>query len=80
MTGKVTASAQGTTTALDVLDIISDRTRVELVARSELRLCLHGPRKLVTLKGPLGATIGADGVSADDGKAIALSKQDCAVP
>jgi hypothetical protein len=80
VTGNVTASAQGTTTALDVLDIISDRTRVELAARSELRLCLHGPRKLVALKGPLRATIGADSVSADDGKAIALSRQDCAVP
>jgi hypothetical protein len=80
VTGTVSASSQGTTTPLDVLDIVSERTHVQLGARSELRLCLHGPRKLVALKGPLQATVNVDGVTADNGKAIALLAQSCIAP
>jgi len=80
LTGTASASVQGATVPLDVLDVISERTRVELGARSELRICLHGPRKLVSLKGPLQATVNADGVTADNGKALALSAQACAAP
>lgn len=80
VTGTVTSTGDGTKVTLDVLDVINARAKVEVAARSELRLCLHGPRKLVTLKGPLAATITADGVTGEGGKAIALSGQTCAAP
>src|SRR5713226_3485818 len=53
VSGHVVASFQGTPTLLDVLDIIGDRTRLDLPANSELRLCHYRMRKLLTLKGPI---------------------------
>jgi hypothetical protein len=78
--GSVTATVQGTAAAIDVLDLLSDQTRVELAARSELQLCHHGLRKLVTLKGPLSATVSSAGVTAANGNAIAPSAHACAAP
>jgi hypothetical protein len=80
VSGRVTASAQGSPTLLDVLDIIGDQTRLDLPANSELRLCHYKARKLLTLKGPLRASITASGVTPEGGKAIAASAESCAAP
>ena len=42
VSGRVVAFAQGKPTLLDALDVISDRTRLDLQANSELRIC-HYP-------------------------------------
>ena len=80
VSGRVVASAQGSPALLDVLDIIGDRTRLDLQANSELRICHYGARKLVTLKGPLRASVSASGVTAENGNAIAASAEPCAAP
>src|SRR5262249_51818918 len=57
--GRVIASLQGSPTLLDVLDVIGERTRLDLPANSELRICHYRARKLLTLKGPLRASVSA---------------------
>jgi hypothetical protein len=80
VTGNVIAVAQGKPGLLDVLDTIGDRTRLALTANSELRLCHYQLRKLVSLKGPLRASVSASGVTIESGKAVAPSAETCAVP
>jgi hypothetical protein len=80
VTGNVVAAAQGKPVLLDVLDVIGDRTRLDLTANSELRLCHYQLRKLVSLKGPLRASVSAAGVTIENGKAVAPSAESCAVP
>lgn len=78
--GRVVASSQGSPTPLDALDIISDPTRVDLQANSELRICHYRMRKVIRLRGPLLASISASGVTAEDGKAIDVTSETCAAP
>lgn len=80
VSGRVVASTEGSPALLDVLDIIGDRTRLDLPANSELRVCHYRMRKVLTLKGPLRASISASGVTAENGSAIAASAQTCAAP
>src|SRR5262245_14097430 len=51
--GRVVASVQGKPTLLEALDVIGDRTRLDLQPDSELRICHYRTQRLVTLKGPL---------------------------
>lgn len=78
VSGRVVAFANGKPTLLDALDIISDRTRLDLQANSELRLCHYQTLQLLTLKGPLRASISRDGVTAETGKAVASGS--CVAP
>jgi len=78
--GRVVASSQGSPTPLDALDIISDPTKVDLQANSELRICHYRARKIVRLRGPLLASISASGVTAENGKAIDATSETCAAP
>jgi hypothetical protein len=78
--GSITATAADGPQVLDVLDIIDDQTRLELPARSELRLCHHEARKIVVLKGPLRATVSTAAITADSGKAVAPSADSCIAP
>src|SRR5216684_3191669 len=80
VSGRVLASTLESPTLLDVLDLIGDRTRLDLPANSELRLCHYRMRKLVMLKGPLRASISASGVTAESGNAISPSAESCAAP
>lgn len=80
VSGRVVASSQGSPAPLDVLDIISDRTRLDLPANSELRICHYRMRKLLTLRGPLKASISTSGVTAEGGKAVDASAESCAAP
>ena len=78
VSGRVVAFANGKPTLLDALDIISDRTRLDLQANSELRLCHYQTLQLLTLKGPLRASISRDGVTAETGKPVASGS--CVAP
>ena len=73
MSGRVVAFARGTPVLLQTLDVISDRTRLDLQPNSELRICHYRTQRFLTLEGPSRATISADGVTAKAGKAIVAS-------
>jgi hypothetical protein len=78
--GRVVAFSQGKPTLLDALDVISDRTRLDLQANSELRLCHYPTSKLVTLKGPLRASITRDGVTVENSKVVVAATGSCVAP
>jgi hypothetical protein len=80
ISGRVVALAEGKPTLLDALDVISDRTRIDLLANSELRICHYPTRQLLTLKGPLRASISRDGVTAENSKTAVASAGTCAAP
>jgi hypothetical protein len=78
--GRVVAAAQGKPTLIGVLDIISDRTQLDLQANSELRICHYPTRKLLTLHGPLRAVVSAAGVTAENGGPIKGTSETCVAP
>ena len=78
--GRVIASSQGKPTLLDVLDIVSERTQLDLQANSELRICHYPTHKLLTLRGPSRASVSASGVTAENGAAIKGPSETCAAP
>jgi hypothetical protein len=80
VSGRVVAFAHGKPTLLDALDVISDRTRLDLQANSELRICHYPTRQLLTLKGPLRASVSRDGVTAENSKAVVASTGSCVPP
>jgi hypothetical protein len=71
---------QGKPVLLDLLDTITDRTRVDLLADSELRICHYHKQRIVTLAGPLRVSVTSAGVTAENGKAIAASGETCLKP
>lgn len=79
VSGRVVAFTNGKPTLLDALDLIGDRTRLDLQPNSELRLCHYPTLQLLTLKGPLRASISRDGVKAETGKA-AVATGSCVAP
>jgi hypothetical protein len=78
--GRVIASLQGSPTLLDVLDVIGEQTRLDLPANTELRICHYRARKLLTLKGPLRASVSATGVASENGSALDTSGPTCSAP
>jgi hypothetical protein len=80
VTGHVVALSQGKPSLLNALDTISDRTRLDLQANSELRICHFPTRQFLTLKGPLKASVSQDGVTADNSKAKATATGPCVAP
>jgi hypothetical protein len=80
VSGRVVAFSQGKPALLDSLDIISDRMRLDLLANSELRICHYRTHQLLMLKGPLRASVSADGVAVENSKAFAASAGSCVVP
>jgi hypothetical protein len=80
VSGRVVAFAQGKPILLDVLDLVRDGTALTLQADSELRLCHYRLGKLLSLKGPLRASITAAGLTTEDGKPVAASAESCAAP
>jgi hypothetical protein len=80
VSGQVVAFAQGKPILLNALDIISDRTRLDLQANSVLRICHYPTRQFLTLKGPLKASVSRDGVTADNNKTTAAATGPCVVP
>jgi hypothetical protein len=80
VSGRVVAFSQGKPTLLDALDVVSDRTRLDLQANSELRICHYPTHKLLTLKGPLRASISRDGVTTENSKTVVTSTETCVAP
>jgi hypothetical protein len=80
VSGQVVALSQGKPILLNALDTISDRTRLDLQANSELRICYFPTRQFLTLKGPLKASVSRDGVTADNNKATATATGPCVAP
>jgi hypothetical protein len=80
VTGRAVAMVQGKPVLLDLLDTITDRTRVDLLANSELRICHYQKQRIVALAGPLRVSVTSAGVMAENGKAIAASGETCLKP
>ena len=78
--GRVVLSAQEALKPLDLLDVIADRARLDLPANSELRICHFRTGKLLTLRGPLRASVSTSGVTAENGRAINATSETCAAP
>ena len=73
-------SAHGTPVLLSSLDVIKDRTQIDLLADSELHVCHHRTQRFVTLKGPSRVTFTAHGVSNEAGKSVAPLQSDARPP
>jgi hypothetical protein len=73
----VAAAARGTPALVESLDVISDRTRFDLLPNSELRLCHYHTRRFVTVTGPARVTVSADGLTIEAGKEAEVSQEAC---
>ena len=80
VSGRVVAFSAGKPTLLDALDVVSDRTRLDLQANSELRICHYQTRQLLTLKGPLRASISLDDIVVENAKTALAGAGSCAAP
>jgi hypothetical protein len=78
-TAKGRVVAQGSPALLEAIDVLNDQTQLQLDANSQLRLCHHRTRRVVSLAGPLRAVVSAAGVSAE-GKRIEATTETCATP
>ena len=77
VTGRAVAFVSGAPTLLGALDVITDRTRVDVLANSELRLCQYRTSRFLTVRGPARITISAEGVNVEAGKAVDVSRETC---
>src|SRR5262249_16188959 len=80
VTGRVVALVRGTPSLLDTADVISDRTRLDVLANSELQICHYSLQRFLTMSGPARVTLSASGAAVESGKAAVVSKETCAVP
>jgi hypothetical protein len=80
VSGRVVAFAAGKPILLEALDVVSERTRLDLQANSQLRICHYPTRQLLTLKGPLRASISRDGVAVENGKPTLAAAEACTAP
>src|SRR4029450_8275511 len=60
VSGRGIASVIGTPSLLDTADVISDRTRLDVVTNSELQVCHYGLQRFVTMSGPARAIISTE--------------------
>src|SRR5258705_6491045 len=79
MSGRVVAFVRGSPVLVDVLDVISERTRLDLLANSELRLCHYRIGRFVTMRGPARITVSADGITVQAGNPVDVSPVTCAL-
>jgi hypothetical protein len=80
MSGRVVVLAGATPVLLDPLDVIRDRDRLDLPAGSELRFCHYPTQQLLTLKGPLRASVSTHGITAENGRPLDLPATPCVAP
>jgi hypothetical protein len=59
---------------------MTDRTRVDLLAGSELRICHYLKGRFVTIKGPARIMVSAEGIGVEAGKAADVSRETCSPP
>jgi len=79
VSGRVVALVR-TPSLLGTADVISDRTRLNLLANSELQVCHYRLRRFLTMTGPARVTLSASGVALESGKPAVTSKETCSVP
>ena len=77
VTGQAVALVSGRPTLLGSLDVITNRTRVDVLANSELRLCHYQTSWFLTVKGPARIIVSVDGVKVEAGKAVEVSSDTC---
>jgi hypothetical protein len=80
VSGRVVALVHGTPSLLDTADVLSDRTRLDVLGNSELQVCHHRLQRFVTMNGPARVTISAGGITVESGKAVIISQERCALP
>jgi len=80
VSGHVVAFVAGKPALLEALDVVSDGTRLDLQANSELRICHYQTRQFLTLRGPLRASISREGVTVVNGKTATVAGEPCAAP
>jgi hypothetical protein len=80
VSGRVVASVRGTPGLLDTATVISDRTRLDVLANSELQVCHYGLQRFVTMTGPARVTVSSGNVTVESGTAAVVSKETCAMP
>jgi hypothetical protein len=80
VSGRVVALARAAPVLIDALDMISDRTRLDLQPNSEVRLCHYRMQRLLTLRGPARASVSTAGATLENGKAVEPSDGICAMP
>jgi hypothetical protein len=80
VSGRVVALMQGRPTLLDALDVVTDQTRLDLLANSEVRICHSRTHQVFILKGPLTAKIEQGGVTTENGTRAATASGSCTVP
>ena len=80
VSGRVIAFAAGKPTLLDVLDVVSEKTQLDLQANSELRICHYKMGQFLTLRGPLRASISLEGVTVENRKTVLTAAGSCAAP
>jgi hypothetical protein len=80
VSGHVVAFARGKPALLQNADIISDRTQLDLKPNSELRICHYRANRLLTLTGPARASVSADGVMYEGGRAVDAAAGTCVPP
>ncbi len=77
VTGRVVAFASGAPTLLSPSEVITNRTRVDVLANSELRLCHYQTSRFLTVKGPARMIVSVDGINVEAGKSVELSRETC---
>jgi hypothetical protein len=77
VTGRVVAFASGAPTLLSPSEVITNRTRVDVLANSELRLCHYQTSRFFTVKGPARMIVSVDGINVEAGKSVELSRETC---
>jgi hypothetical protein len=80
VSGRAVALIGGTPSLLDTADVISDRTRLDVLANSELQVCHYGLQRFVTLSGPTRVKFLSGSVTVESGRAAVVSKETCAMP
>ena len=80
VSGRAVALVGGTPSLLDTADVISDRTRLDVLAKSELEVCHYGLQRFVTLSGPTRVTFSSSSVTVESGRAAVVSKETCVMP
>jgi hypothetical protein len=76
VTGRVVAFSSGAPTLLGPSDVITNRTRVDVLADSELRICHYQTARFLTVKGPARIIVSVDGINIEAGKAV-VSRDTC---
>ena len=75
--GTGVAFASGAPTLLSPSEVITNRTRVDVLANSELRLCHYQASRFLKVQGPPRIIVSVDGVSVEAGKAVEVSRETC---